>query len=122
MVSHPSEGRDDRLRSMAREGFTLMVGAATWAFEQAERLMDGWMEQGSASRVEGRRKFNEISASTRGGIRNWTAAMPVATREQVQSLERRVEELTRQVEALRTASRSPQPGEDFGPTRPAPLS
>ena len=107
---------------MAREGFTLMVGAATWAFEQAERLMDSWVERGSASRTEGRRKFNEVTASTRDGIRNWTAAMPVATRDQVQSLERRLEELTRQVEALRTASRNPEPGEDFGPTGPAPRS
>lgn len=122
MVSRGSEGSDDRLRSMAREGFTLMVGAATWAFEQAERMMDSWAQQGSMSRAEGRRRFNEVTASTRDGIRNWSAAMPVATRQQVQTLERRIEELTRQVEAMRATSQTPEPIDEFGETRPTPLS
>jgi polyhydroxyalkanoate synthesis regulator phasin len=111
MVTQEPGSRDDRLRSMAREGFTLMVGAASWAFEQGERLMDAWMEQGRASRTEGRRRFDAMTASTRDGIRNWTAAMPVASREQVLSLERRIEELTRQVEELRASAGAPEPRE-----------
>jgi polyhydroxyalkanoate synthesis regulator phasin len=95
-----------------REGFTLMLGAASWAFEKGDQLVGTWMEQGQATREEGRRKFEEFAARTRKGgeelgrkvserVRDATSSMPVATREQVQNLERRVEELTRQLELLR---------------------
>jgi polyhydroxyalkanoate synthesis regulator phasin len=46
-------------------------------------------------------------------MRNASSAMPIATREQVESLERRVEELTRQLEALRSSS--PPAGETPSP-------
>ena len=53
---------------------------------------------------------------TAEGMRNATAAMPIATREQIESLERRIDELTRQVEALRSDG-APAGGE-LPPARP----
>ena len=95
-----------------REGFTLMIGAASWAYEQSDRLVGTWMDQGKVTRVEGRRKFDEFASRTRKTGEEWgravsdrvrtaTASAPVASREHVESLERRIEELTRQVEELK---------------------
>jgi len=104
-----SEG-SERVREAIRDGFTIMLGAASWAFEQGDRLVDTWLHQGHISREEGRRRFDEFASRTRHagedlsrrvseGVRS--ARMPVATREQVANLERQVAELTRQVESLK---------------------
>jgi polyhydroxyalkanoate synthesis regulator phasin len=119
MADRPAGAVGDRLRSTVREGFLIMLGAAAWAFDQGDRLMERWIEQGQVSRELGRVRLEELRARAREGVRGAAAGMPIATREQVASLERRIEELTRQVEALR-ASRSPAaPSEEFGPTRSA---
>jgi polyhydroxyalkanoate synthesis regulator phasin len=94
---------------MMREGFTLAVGAAAWAFEQGDRLMAGWMERGRISGEAGRRRFDEFAARTRSGLRSAASSVPVASREQVTELERKVEELARQVEALRRTPPAPPP-------------
>src|SRR5712691_10584211 len=104
-----SEG-SERVREVVRDGFTIMLGAASWAFEQGDRLVDTWLHQGHISREEGGRRFDEFASRTRHagedlsrrvseGVRS--ARMPVATREQVANLERQVAELTRQVESLK---------------------
>lgn len=92
-----------------REGFTLALGAAAWAFEQGDRLMAGWMERGRTSGEAGRRRFDEFAARTRSGLRSAASSVPLASRDQVMELERRVEELTRQVEALRQMPPPPPP-------------
>ena len=92
-----------------REGFTLAVGAAAWAFEQGDRLMAGWMERGRISGEASRRRLDEFAARTRSGLRNAASSVPLASREQVMELERKVEELTRQVEALRQMPPPPPP-------------
>jgi polyhydroxyalkanoate synthesis regulator phasin len=93
-----------QLRSAAREGFTILLGAAVWAFDQADRLLDRWLEQGELSRAEGGRRLERLRRRTAEGMRSATSAMPIATRDQVESLERRIDELTRQVEALRSSA------------------
>jgi len=105
-----------QLRSAVREGFTILLGAAAWAFDQGDRLIDRWLEQGELSRTQGRRRFDDLRRRTAEGMRNATAAMPIATREQIESLERRIDELTRQVEALRSDG-APAGGE-LPPARP----
>ncbi len=101
---------------MMREGFTLMLGAASWAYEQGDRLVGTWMEQGKVTREEGRRKFDEFASRTRKTGEEWgravsdrvrSATLPVASREHVESLERRIEELTRQVEELKGTAAPP---------------
>ncbi|HYM50335.1 MAG TPA: hypothetical protein VET65_07140 [Candidatus Limnocylindrales bacterium] len=114
----PGEPPSDRLRSAIREGFTIALGAASWAFDEADRLLDRWMAQGQLSREEGRRRFDEFRDRTRAGVRQATSGMPIATREQVQSLERRIEELTRQVEALRAQRSEVGQRGDVPPGRP----
>jgi polyhydroxyalkanoate synthesis regulator phasin len=94
---------------MMREGFTLALGAAAWAFEQGDRLMAGWMERGRTSGETGRRRFDEFAARTRSGLRSAASSVPLASREQVVELERRVEELSRQIEALRQMPPPPPP-------------
>jgi polyhydroxyalkanoate synthesis regulator phasin len=111
---------------VVRDGFTIMVGAASWAFEQGDRLVGTWMDQGHVSREEGRRRFDEFANRTKNAgedlgrrvsesVRTARSSMPLATREQVASLERRVEELTQQIESLKAtgagsgASRDPRP-------------
>jgi polyhydroxyalkanoate synthesis regulator phasin len=102
----------DRLREMMRDAVTLMLGAATWATEEGERLVRQWMDRGEVSREEGKRMLeqlkeqarksrDELSRAVAEGIRNASANVPVATREQVAALERRVEELTREIESLK---------------------
>jgi polyhydroxyalkanoate synthesis regulator phasin len=111
---------------MMREGFTLMLGAASWAYEKGDRLVGTWMEQGQVSREQGKRKFEELADRTRKSgeelgkkvserVREATASMPVATREQVANLERRVEELSRQIELMRRGG-PPESGTKSGGT------
>ncbi len=102
----------DRLREMMRDTMTLMLGAASWATEEGERLVRQWMDRGEVSREEGkkmleqlkeqaRKSRDELSRAVAEGVRNASASVPVATREQVAALERRVEELTRGGESLK---------------------
>ena len=90
-----------------------MVGAASWAFEQGDRLVGTWMTEGQLSREEGRKRFDEFANKTRqasedlsrrvsDSVRSARSSMPLATRDQVASLERRVEELTRQIESMKS--------------------
>jgi polyhydroxyalkanoate synthesis regulator phasin len=106
---HASEG-GERLREVIRDAFTITLGAASWAFEQGDRMIDTWLHQGHISREEGRRRFDEFASRTRhvgedlgrrvqGSVASARASM--ATREQVANLERQVAELTRQVESLK---------------------
>ena len=115
----PSEG-SERLREAVRDGFTIMLGAASWAFEQGDRLMESWLRQGRISREEGRRRFDDFTSRTRragedlgrrmqDSVRNARTSMPLATREQVANLERQVAELTRQIEALRAGGAGSPP-------------
>jgi polyhydroxyalkanoate synthesis regulator phasin len=116
----PSEGTD-RVREVLRDGFTIMVGAASWAFERGDRLVGTWMSEGQVTKEEGRRKFDEFANRTRqtgedfsrrvsDSVRSARSSMPLATRDQVASLERRIEELTRQIESMKSAGASPTAG------------
>ena len=104
-----SEG-SERVREVIRDGFTIMLGAASWAFEQGDHMVDTWLHQGHVSREEGRRRFDEFATRTRhvgedlsrrvqGSVASARASM--ATREQVANLERQVAELSRQVESMK---------------------
>jgi len=106
----------DRLREMMRDSFTLVLGAASWATEEGERLIRQWMDRGEVSREEGKRMLDQLKEQARKsrdelsrvvaeGVRAASASMPVATREQVSALERRIEELTREVERLKAGGR-----------------
>jgi polyhydroxyalkanoate synthesis regulator phasin len=112
MAEQQPSNATERLRDVMREGFTLMLGAASWAYEQGDKLVGTWMDQGNVTRVEGRRKFDEFATRTRKTGEEWgravsdrvrtaTSSVPVASRDQVESLERRIEELTRQIEELK---------------------
>jgi polyhydroxyalkanoate synthesis regulator phasin len=90
-----------------------MLGAASWAFEQGDRLVDTWLREGRVSREEGRRRFEDFTTRTRragedlgrrvqDSMRNARSSMPVASREQVANLERQVAELTRQIELMKS--------------------
>jgi polyhydroxyalkanoate synthesis regulator phasin len=105
-----SEG-SERVREAVRDGFTIMLGAASWAFEQGDRLVDTWLHQGHVSRAEGRRRFDEFASNTRRrgedfgrrvseGMRS---SVPVATRDQIASLERQVAELKSEIESLKAS-------------------
>lgn len=121
----PSDGTE-RVREVIRDGFIIMVGAASWAFEQGDRLVGTWMDQGHLSREEGRRRFDEFAGKTKqagedlgrrvqDSVKGARSSMPLATRDQVASLERRVEELTRQIDSMKggaassTTFREPRP-------------
>ena len=114
-AAHEHSEGTERIREVVRDGFTIMLGAASWAFEQGDRLVDTWMHQGHVSREEGRRRFDEFASSTRRrgedlGRRvseSMRSSMPVATRDQVAQLERQVAELTRQLEAMKAGSTAP---------------
>lgn len=116
------------MREVVRDGFTIMVGAASWAFEQGDRLVGTWMDQGHVSREEGRRRFDEFANRTKHAgedlsrrvsesVRTARSSMPLATREQVASLERRIEELTQQLESMKATGAS---SGSTGPRDPRP--
>ena len=105
-----SEGTE-RVREAIRDGFTIMLGAASWAFEMGDRMVDTWLHQGHVSREESRRRFDELASSTRRrgedlsrrvqqGVRS---SMPIATRDQIASLERQVADLKQQLESMKSA-------------------
>jgi polyhydroxyalkanoate synthesis regulator phasin len=115
-----SEGTE-RMREAVRDGFTIMLGAASWAFEMGDRMVDTWLHQGQMSREESRRRFEEFKSNTRRrgedlsrrvseGVRS---SMPVATRDQIASLERQVADLKRQLESMQSAGAAPS---SSGPT------
>jgi polyhydroxyalkanoate synthesis regulator phasin len=113
---HVHSPGSERLREAVRDGFTIMLGAASWAFEQGDRMVDTWLHQGQVSREEGRRRFDDFAARTRHAGEDLgrrvqdsvrSARSTVATREQVANLERQVAELTRQVESLKGSASSP---------------
>ncbi len=106
-----SEGTE-RVREAIRDGFTIMLGAASWAFELGDRMVDTWLHQGEVSRDESRRRFEEFKSNTRRrgeelGRRvseSVRSSMPVATRDHVAQLERQVAELTRQIESMKSGA------------------
>lgn len=112
MAEQQPSNATERLRDVMREGFTLALGAASWAYEKGDKLVGTWMDQGNVTRVEGRRKFDEFASRTKKTGEEWgramsdrvrsaTSSVPVASRDQVENLERRIEELTRQIEELK---------------------
>jgi len=115
-----SEG-GERVREVVRDGFTIMLGAASWAFEQGDRLVDTWLHQGHISREEGRRRFEEFASNTRRRgedlsrrvSESMRSSMPVATRDQIASLERQVAELKTEIESLKGNRATPS---STGPT------
>lgn len=124
-ADHPHEHAEgsERMREVVRDGFTIMIGAASWAFEQGDRLVDTWLHQGRESREEGRRRLDELAERTRrtrddlsrrlqDGVRSARSSMPLATREQIANLERQVAHLTREIEALRAQSAAPPARKD----------
>jgi polyhydroxyalkanoate synthesis regulator phasin len=114
---HPHSEGTERVREAVRDGFTIMLGAASWAFEMGDRMVDTWLHQGEMSREESRRRFEEFKSNTRRrgedlsrrvqeGVRS---SMPVATRDQIASLERQVADLKRQLESMQSAGATSSP-------------
>lgn len=125
---HPHSEGTERVREAIRDGFTIMLGAASWAFELGDRMVDTWLHQGQMSREESRRRFDEFASSTRRrgqdlGRRmseSVRSSMPVATRDQVANLERQVAELTRQIESMKGAAATPSSSAPATRERPQP--
>lgn len=108
-----------RLRDAAQASFNLVLGAATWGVERGDRLIRQWTARGQVSREKGKRMVGELRAQVQrnreelgkivaGRVRNAAASTPFATREQVESLERRIEDLSRKLDAIeKRRKRSP---------------
>ena len=119
----------ERIREVVRDSFTIMLGAASWAFEQGDHLVDTWLHQGHVSREEGRRRFEEFASNTRRrgedlsrrvseGMRS---SMPVATRDEIAKLERQVAELKSELESLKSGGATPSAsGQTAARERPQP--
>jgi polyhydroxyalkanoate synthesis regulator phasin len=105
---HQHSEASDRVREVVRDSFTIALGAASWAFEQGDRLIDTWLHQGHVSREEGRRRFEEFASNTRRRGEEFgqrmRSSMPVATRDEVARLERQVAELKSEIESLKAGS------------------
>lgn len=104
-----------------------MVGAASWAFEQGDRLVDTWMEQGQVSREESRRKFEDFTERTRRSgqefgrrvsesVRRAGSSMP-ASRVEIENLERKIAELQRELETMKASQAAPGARPPAPPTR-----
>ena len=106
---HQHSDGGERVREVVRDSFTIMLGAASWAFEQGDRMIDTWLHQGHVSREEGRRRFEEFASNTRRRGENLSrrvsesmrSSMPVATRDEIAKLERQVAELKSEIESLK---------------------
>jgi polyhydroxyalkanoate synthesis regulator phasin len=105
----------ERIREVVRDSFTIMLGAASWAFEQGDHLVDTWLHQGHVSREEGRRRFEEFASNTRRRgedlsrrvSESMRSSMPVATRDEIAKLERQVAELKSELESLKSGGATP---------------
>jgi len=112
---HQHAEGSERVREVVRDGFTIMLGAASWAFEQSDRLVDTWLHQGHVSREEGRRRFEEFASNTRRRGEDLSrrvsesvrSSMPVARRDEIAKLERQVAELRSEIESLKAGGASP---------------
>jgi len=108
---HQHAAGSERVREVVRDGFTIMLGAASWAFEQGDRLVDTWLHQGHVSRQEGRRRFEEFASNTRRRgedlsrrvSESMRSSMPVATRDEIARLERQIADLKSQLESMKSA-------------------
>ena len=117
----------ERIREVVRDSFTIMLGAASWAFEQGDHLVDTWLHQGHVSREEGRRRFEEFASNTRRRGEDLSrrvsetmrSSMPVATRDEIAKLERQVAELKSEIESLKGPGATPSsPGQTATRERP----
>jgi len=112
---HPHAEGTERIREVVRDSFTIMLGAASWAFEQGDHLIDTWLHQGHVSREEGRRRFEEFASNTRRRgedlsrrvSESMRSSMPVATRDEIAKLERQVAELKSEIESLKGPGATP---------------
>jgi polyhydroxyalkanoate synthesis regulator phasin len=108
---HEHSPGSERLREAVRDGFTIMLGAASWAFERGDRMVDTWLHQGQVTREDSRRRFQEFANRTRQAGENLSrrvsGSVPVVTRDQVAGLERRIDELTRQIESMKGGGTPP---------------
>ncbi|HEV3461497.1 MAG TPA: hypothetical protein VG413_05605, partial [Candidatus Dormibacteraeota bacterium] len=59
---HPHSEGTERVRETIRDGFTIMLGAASWAFEMGDQMVDTWLHRGQVSREESRRRFDEFAS------------------------------------------------------------
>src|ERR1700724_3466390 len=108
---HPRSEGTERVRETIRDGFTIMLGAGSGAFELGDRMVDTWLRQGQVTREESRRRFEEFASTTRRRGEDLSrrvsesvrSSMPVATRDQIASLERQVADLKRQLESMQSA-------------------
>jgi polyhydroxyalkanoate synthesis regulator phasin len=114
---HTASEGTERVRELVRDGFYTLIGAATWAFEKTDEMTHTWLQQGQISGDQSRRRFDEFTSRTRRAgeelgrrvqdtMRTARTSMPLASREQVENLERQVAELSRQIESLRGTSES----------------
>src|ERR1700687_132314 len=95
---HPHSEGTERVRETIRDGFTIMLGAASWAFELGDRMVDSWLRQGQVTREESRRRFDEFASTTRRRGEDLSrrvsesvrSSLPLATRDHIASLERQV--------------------------------
>ena len=126
---HQHSESSERVREVVRDSFTIALGAASWAFEQGDRLIDTWMHQGHVSREEGRRRFEEFASNTRRRgedlsrrvSESMRSSMPVATRDEIAKLERQVAELKSEIESLKGPGATPSsPGQTATRERPQP--
>src|ERR1700682_2020892 len=112
---HPHSEGTERVRETIRDGFTIMLGAASWAFELGDRVGASWVRPGKVTREESRRRFDEFASTTRRRGEDLSrrvsesvrSSMPVATRDHVASLERQGGGLRRQIESMKSAGTTP---------------
>jgi polyhydroxyalkanoate synthesis regulator phasin len=118
----------EHVREVVRDSFTIMLGAASWAFEQGDRLIDTWLHQGHVSREEGRRRFEEFASNTRRRGEDLSrrvsesvrSSMPVATRDEIAKLERQVAELKSEIESLKAGGAASPSGQSATREQPQP--
>jgi polyhydroxyalkanoate synthesis regulator phasin len=99
--------------SSAAEALVDAVGQLCWAQEQGEKLVRAYLEVGRLTRTEGRDLAHRIATQIRQNqeeMQRWVsavvemsmAALRPATVAQFEELTRKVDALTRQIEALRS--------------------
>jgi polyhydroxyalkanoate synthesis regulator phasin len=112
---HAASEGTERVREVIRDGFYTMLGAASWAFEKTDEMTHNWLHQGRVSGEQSRLRFGEFAARTvqageslgnrvQQTLRGVGSSVPLATRDQVANLERRIEELSKQIESMRGSS------------------
>lgn len=107
---------DTKTKDPLFDTYLSAMSSFCWAQDQAEKIVKAWMDQGRASREEGRKMLEELISQTRrnqgefsrmiqDGMKVAISGFRLPTAADLENLQKKVEDLTSKIEGLEKSSR-----------------